>query len=76
MIREMITPNNEELVIHIPKEYVGKSLEILIFNKNEIYNKENDELLKRFNEITKKPVKIDSNIDVTKLDTDMYDDIF
>ncbi|WP_024787379.1 MULTISPECIES: hypothetical protein [unclassified Lebetimonas] len=52
MIREIVKPDKEKLIIHIPKEYIGKEIEILIFPKNE--NK-ND--LEEFKQITKKRVK-------------------
>jgi len=36
MIKEIITADSEKLVIEIPKEYIGKKLEVLIFSENEI----------------------------------------
>ena len=61
MIREIVRTQSDKLVIDIPKEYVGKELEVLIFSNNEIKKpqekRENDELLKEFNKLTKKRIK-------------------
>ena len=81
MIREIIRAKNDKLVINIPKEYIGKDLEVLVFSNNEILKpKQNDnnknELLEEFERLTKKTVKIDPEINIVKLDEDMYDDLF
>ena len=39
MIKETIIPNSEKLVIYIPKEYIGKKLEVLVFSENEVLKK-------------------------------------
>ena len=81
MIREIIRAKNDKLVINIPKEYIGKDLEVLVFSNNEILKpKQNDnnknELLEEFERLTKKTVEIDPEINIVKLDEDMYDDLF
>lgn len=35
MIRTTITPNTQTVFIDVPKDYIGKELEILVFTKNE-----------------------------------------
>ena len=78
MIKEIITADSEKLVINIPKEYIGKKLEVLIFSENEVNNRKEDtkKILEEFRKYTKNPIKVDPNIDITKLDEDMYNDIF
>ncbi|MDR0536903.1 MAG: hypothetical protein LBH04_02470 [Tannerellaceae bacterium] len=36
MIRKKIITEDDKIVIRLPKEYIGKELEILIFSKGEI----------------------------------------
>ncbi len=80
MIREIVKANNEYINIKVPQEYIGKELEVLVFSNSEIIKSEEkskrEELLKEFKKVTKHPIKIDPNIDIIKLDEDMYDDIF
>ncbi len=61
MIREIVRTQNEKLVINIPKEYIGKDLEILIFSGSEILKPKRDiekkELLKEFEKINKSRIK-------------------
>ena len=78
MIKETIIPNSEKLVIYIPKEYVGKKLEVLVFSENEVQKvkNENEKLLEEFKKISKNiSVLKDKNIDITKIDEEMYNDI-
>ena len=79
MIREIVKAQHDKLVITIPKEYIGKDLEILIFSKDEVnkskkLNKTN-KLLEEFEKLTKNPVNIDSAINIVKLDEDINDAI-
>jgi len=80
MIREIIKPTDRYINIEIPQEYVGNNLEVLIFSNSEVENiKENQptkKILDKFKKITKNRIKIDPNIDIVKLDEDMYDDLF
>lgn len=36
MIRTIITPQNQDLSIHIPEDYVGKQVEVLLYTIDEI----------------------------------------
>ncbi|MBC7411854.1 MAG: hypothetical protein H7331_05300 [Bacteroidia bacterium] len=38
MIRTIITPNTQTVFFDVPKEYVGKELEIIAFTKNDYLN--------------------------------------
>jgi hypothetical protein len=37
MLRKLITPNNQDINIHIPENFIGKELEVLIFPLTEIF---------------------------------------
>ena len=80
MIREKIRPTNRYINIEIPKEYVGNDLEILIFSSREVENIEKKQstkkILDEFKKATENIIKIDPNIDIIKLDEDMYNDLF
>ena len=36
MIRTVVTPTNEDLHLSIPKDYIGKQIEVLLFSIDEI----------------------------------------
>lgn len=36
MIRTIITPEKQDISIHVPKDYVGKQIEVLMYNLEEI----------------------------------------
>lgn len=40
MIRTVITPKNTDLHISIPKNYVGKQIEVLLYTTDEVKEKE------------------------------------
>ena len=40
MIRTLITPTNQDIHIHIPENYIGKQLEVLLYSVDEL-TKEN-----------------------------------
>ena len=35
MIRTVVTPNNQDVSIHLPKEYIGKKVEVIAFTVDE-----------------------------------------
>ncbi len=75
MIKEIVKPKNDKLIIDLPKDYIGQNLEVLIFKYDENikndYNK--DKLLEEFENITKNISSIDDkSIDLTKIDDEMY----
>ncbi len=37
MLRTIITPENQNVSIHVPKEYVGRQIEILMYATNEVH---------------------------------------
>jgi len=41
MIREIIRPTNTKIVIDIPKEYVARDVEVLLFTDSDIRNIKN-----------------------------------
>jgi hypothetical protein len=36
MIRTKVTPENQDISIHIPKDYVGKQIEVLLYAVDEL----------------------------------------
>ena len=36
MLRTIVTPENQHVSIHVPKEYVGRQIEILMYATNEV----------------------------------------
>ncbi|MGZ3778082.1 MAG: hypothetical protein ACXVIY_05655 [Mucilaginibacter sp.] len=36
MIRTIITPENQDISIHIPENYVGKQIEVLMYDMDEV----------------------------------------
>ena len=40
MIRTVITPDKQDLSIHVPKNYVGKRIEILMYAVDELNERE------------------------------------
>jgi len=38
MIRTIITPKNQNLTLNIPKDLIGKKLEVFVFSHNETKN--------------------------------------
>lgn len=41
MIRTFIIPDSQHLSLTIPKKYVGKELEVIVFSKREVLNDNN-----------------------------------
>ena len=79
MVRKVIKPSEEYLHIKVPKEYIGREVEVLIFGNNEIQKIDDlstKVLLEKFKKITKNPKKIDPNIDIIKLDEDMNNALY
>ena len=79
MVRKVIKPSEEYLHIKVPKEYIGREVEVLIFGNNEIQKIDDlstNVLLEKFKKITKNPKKIDPNIDIIKLDEDMNNALY
>ena len=36
MLRTIVTPDNQNVSIHVPQEYVGKQIEVLLYATDEI----------------------------------------
>jgi len=79
MIKEIINCDSDKLIIDLPKEYVGKELEVLIFSNSEIVKRKKDdkkeELLKEFERITKNRVKPKIKY-YSKMEDEVNNDIF
>ena len=71
MIKETIKADSEKLIITIPKEYIGKNLEILIFSNDEIFNN----TLNRFENLVKKRVKPNINYQIG-MENEVNNDLF
>ena len=41
MIRTIITPDKQDISIHIPEDYVGKQVEVLLYATDELNEPEN-----------------------------------
>ncbi|HEY5325367.1 MAG TPA: hypothetical protein VIJ27_00055 [Mucilaginibacter sp.] len=63
MIRTLITPEKQDVSIHIPKNYLGRQVEVLLYAVDELNEQEN---LKK-----KKPSDFRGAL---KLTADQYDD--
>ena len=37
MLRTIVTPENQNVSIHVPEEYVGRQIEILMYATNEVH---------------------------------------
>ena len=64
MIRTIITPEKQDISIHIPEDYIGKQVEVLLYAT--------DELKEHNNTVKKKPSHFRG---VLNLSQDQYDDI-
>ncbi len=40
MIRTILTPDNQDLSIHIPESYIGRKIEVLLYAVDELNNDE------------------------------------
>ncbi len=36
MLHEVIIPTNQDITLHLPKEMVGKTVEVIAFERNEV----------------------------------------
>ncbi|MDR3236401.1 MAG: hypothetical protein LBT48_06745 [Prevotellaceae bacterium] len=52
MIRTIFIPNNDNIVFPIPKDYVGKELEIIVFPTEEVSSKPSSSKEVTFNAIS------------------------
>ncbi len=86
MIREILKPKGEELVIHIPKEYVHKEVEVLVFPLSENESKtarktSHTDNLAEFRKLTGEArewnIRVPGNVDIDALIDEMNDaDLF
>lgn len=78
MIRKIIKPNENFIHIPIPKEYINKNIEVLIFDIDEPIKKVHttNELLKEFKKISADISKVDKNINIIGLEENINNDIF
>lgn len=83
MIRELIRPQNGQLIINIPKEYIDKEVEVLVFpvpqhNDEPIQNNVSANL-EAFRTLMKKAKKtnrkLPKGVDIDDLIDEMYEDI-
>jgi hypothetical protein len=64
MIRTIITPEKQDISIHIPEDYIGKQVEVLLYATDELKGpKDTDK---------KKPSEFRGTLNLSK---DQYDDI-
>ena len=64
MIRTIITPENQDISIHIPENYVGKQIEVLMYDMDEVRPSEPEN--------KKKPSEFRGKLNLTD---EQYDDI-
>lgn len=78
MIREIIRPSENFIQISIPKEYINKNIEVLIFDIEEPIKKEKsaNKLLEEFRRISGNISKVDKNINIIGIEEDINSDIF
>jgi hypothetical protein len=83
MIRELIRPQKEQLIIKIPEEYIDKELEVLVFpippQYREPVQTNISENLEAFRNLMKKAkisnITVPKDVDIDDLIDEMYDDI-
>jgi hypothetical protein len=83
MIRELIRPQKGQLIINIPKEYIDKEVEVLVFpvpqQDNEPIQTNVSANLEAFRALMKKAkksnIKVPKGVDIDDLIDEMYDDI-
>ena len=85
MIREIIRPDKEQLIIDIPKAYLNKEVEILVFpihgieNKKSIEPDANQELEEFRNfmaQVEEANIKIPEDLDIDDMIDEMNSDIY
>ena len=83
MIRELIRPQKEQLIINIPKEYIDKEVEVLVFpvpkHDDESIQNNVSANLEAFRPLMKRAKKsnrkLPKGVDIDDLIDEMYDDI-
>lgn len=83
MIRELIRPQNEQLIINIPKEYIDKEVEVIVFpvpqHDDEPIQTNVSANLEAFRTLMKKAKKsnrkLPKDVDIDDLIDEMYDDL-
>lgn len=65
MIRTVITPDNQNISLHIPENYVGKQIEVLMYDIDEVNQSESAI-------VPKKPSDFRGKL---KLSNEQYDDL-
>jgi hypothetical protein len=84
MIREIIKPDKEQLTINIPREYIHKEVEILIFpileEENKPTKKSTSENLVEFKELmeraAKSGFKVPKDVDIDNLIDEINNDLY
>ncbi len=80
MIRKVIKPSEEYLHIKVPKEYIGREVEVLIFGKNEAGHHIEQSLrerLKEFEYLSSQSVKLPEDLKYSiKMEDEINDDLF
>ncbi len=82
MIREIMVPDKEQLVIAIPREYLHKEVEVLVFpireEENKISKQSGAENLKEYKKLIaqarKSNIKLPEGADIDDMINQMYDD--
>jgi hypothetical protein len=85
MIREIIRPEKEQLIIDIPKAYVNKEIEILVFplqgieNKDSIEpdaNQELEEFRHLMAQLEESNITVPEDLDIDEMIDEMNSDIY
>jgi hypothetical protein len=85
MIREIIRPEKEQLIIDIPKAYVNKEVEILVFplhgiedNKSieQDANQEIEEFRHLMAQLEESNIKVPEDLDIDDMIDEMNSDIY
>lgn len=84
MIREIIKPETDRLVINIPKEYIHQEVEVLVFpilkEEKKTLDRENDQNLLEFRRLMqqarKSDIKVPKEVDIDNLIDEINDDLY
>jgi hypothetical protein len=84
MIRELIRPEREQVVINIPKEYIHKEVEVLVFPVVQVeetpLNRETSQNLSEFRmlmeQARKSDIKVPKEVDIDDLIDEINNDLY
>jgi hypothetical protein len=75
MLREIITPANQDVMLHLPEEMVGKTVEVIAFEINEVKTvTSKNQRLSKIEDLTKNSLTDLSNFKFDRNEANNYGD--